>query len=255
MSGVLKDKVAIITGSSRGFGKVFALRFAEEGAKLLLTTTSLERAQGTVKEVKAKGGEVAIMEADISREDAGKKIAEKVMQQYGRVDILVNNAAIYYGVSPRPWDAWTIGEWDRMFTVNVRGNWLVCKTIAPLMIKQKKGKIINIASDVFKSPDSQFFVPYALTKAAIYSLTHALAAALGPSGINVNAIAPGLAATEASLAHDGSEQLFESVVAAQMIKRRVEAEDVAGAVVFLASEDSDLIAGQVILVNGGHIMI
>ena len=255
MPGVLKDKVAIITGASRGFGKAFALRFAEEGAKLLLTTTSLERAQGTVNEVKAKGGEVAIMEADISREDGPKKIAEKVMQQYGRVDILVNNAAIYYGVSPRPWDAWTIEEWDRMFTVNVRGNWLVCKAIAPLMIKQKKGKIINIASDVFKSPDSQFFVPYALTKAAIYSLTHALAAALGPSGINVNAIAPGLAATEASLAHDGSEQLFESVVAAQMIKRRVEAEDVAGAVVFLASEDSDLIAGQVILVNGGHIMI
>jgi 3-oxoacyl-[acyl-carrier protein] reductase len=255
MSGVLKDKVAIITGSSRGFGKAFALRFAEEGAKLLLTTTNLERAQGTVNEVKAKGGEVAIMEADISHEDAGKKIAEKVMQQYGRVDILVNNAAIYYGVSPKPWDAWTVKEWDQMFTVNVRGNWLVCKAIAPLMIKQKKGKIINIASDVFRSPDSQFFVPYALTKAAIYSLTHALAAALGPSGINVNAIAPGLAATEASLSQDGSEKLFESVVAAQMIKRRVEAEDVAGAAVFLASEESDLIAGQVILINGGHIMI
>jgi 3-oxoacyl-[acyl-carrier protein] reductase len=255
MPGVLKDKVAIITGSSRGFGKAFALRFAEEGAKLLLTTTNLERAQGTVDEVKAKGGEVAIMEADISREDAGNKIAEKVMQQYGRVDILVNNAAIYYGVSPRPWDAWKIEEWDRMFTVNVRGNWLVCKAIAPLMIKQKKGKIINIASDVFKSPDSQFFVPYALTKAAIYSLTHALAAALGPSGINVNAIAPGLAATEAGLSVDGSGKLFESVVAAQMIKRRVEAEDVAGTAVFLASAESDLIAGQVILINGGHIMI
>jgi NAD(P)-dependent dehydrogenase (short-subunit alcohol dehydrogenase family) len=255
MSQALKDKVAIVTGCSRGFGKVFALRFAGEGAKLLLTTTSLERAQGTVNEVKAKGGEVTIMEADISREDAGKKIAEKVTQQYGKVDILVNNAAIYYGVSPKPWDAWTVEEWDRMFTVNVRGNWLVCKAIAPLMTKQGRGKIINIASDVFKSPDSQWFVPYALTKAAIYSLTQALAAALGPSGINVNAIAPGLAATEASLAHEGSEQLFDSVVAAQMIKRRVEAEDVAGAAVFLASEDSDLITGQVILVNGGHIMI
>jgi 3-oxoacyl-[acyl-carrier protein] reductase len=139
--------------------------------------------------------------------------------------------------------------------VNVRGNWLVCKAIAPLMIKHKKGKIINIASDVFKSPDSQFFVPYALTKAAIYSLTHALAAALGPSGINVNAIAPGLAATEAGLNVDGSGKLFESVVAAQMIKRRVEAEDVAGAAVFLSSKDSDLIAGQVIFINGGHIMI
>ena len=255
MPGVLQGKVAIITGASRGFGKVFALRFAEEGAKLLLTTTSLERAKGTVKEVKAKGGEVAIMEADISHEDAGKKIAEKVMQQYGRVDILINNAAIWYGLNAKPWDVWTVKEWDQMFTVNVRGNWLVCKAIAPLMIKQSRGKIINIASDVFKVPDSQWFLPYALTKSAIYTMTQALAAALGPSGINVNAVAPGYTATEASLGQEGSERLFESVVAAQMIKRREEPEDVAGAVVFLASADSDLITGQLIIVDGGHVMI
>jgi NAD(P)-dependent dehydrogenase (short-subunit alcohol dehydrogenase family) len=255
MSGVLKGKVAIITGASRGFGKVFALRFAEEGAKLLLTTTSLERAKGTIKEVKAKGGEVAIMEADISHEDAGKKIAEKVMQQYGRVDILVNNAALWFGVNAKPWDVWTVKEWDQMFTVNVRGNWLVCKAIAPLMIKQKKGKIINIASDVFKSPDSQWFLPYALTKSAIYTMTHSLAAALGPHGINVNAVAPGYTATEASIGQEGSEKLFENVVAAQLIKRREEPEDVAGAVVFLASAESDLITGQTIMVNGGHLVL
>jgi NAD(P)-dependent dehydrogenase (short-subunit alcohol dehydrogenase family) len=255
MSGVLKGKVAIITGASRGFGKVFALRFAEEGAKLLLTTTSLERAKGTIKEVKAKGGEVAIMEADISHEDAGKKIAEKVMQQYGRVDILVNNAALWFGVNAKPWDAWTAREWDQMFTVNVRGNWLVCKAIAPLMIKQKKGKIINIASDVFKSPDSQWFLPYALTKSAIYTMTQSLAAALGPHGINVNAVAPGYTATEASVGQEGSEKLFEMVVAAQLIKRREEPEDVAGAVVFLASAESDLITGQTIMVNGGHLVL
>ena len=255
MSGVLKGKVAIITGSSRGFGKVFALRFVEEGAKLLLTTTSLERAKDTVKEVKAKGGEVAIMEADISHEDAGKKIAEKVMQQYGRVDILVNNAALWFGINAKPWDVWTVKEWDQMFTVNVRGNWLVCKAIAPLMIKQKKGKIINIASDVFKSPDSQWFLPYALTKSAIYTMTHSLAAALGPHGINVNAVAPGYTATEASVGQEGSEKLFENVVAAQLIKRREEPEDVAGAVVFLASAESDLITGQTIMVNGGHLVL
>ena len=255
MSGVLKDKVAIITGASRGFGKVFALRFAEEGAKLLLTTTNLKRAEGTVKEVKAKGGEVAIMEADISHEDAGKKIAEKVMQQYGKADILVNNAALWFGVNAKPWDVWTVKEWDQMFTVNVRGNWLVCKAIAPLMIKQKRGKIINIASDVFKSPDSQWFLPYALTKSAIYTMTHSLAAALGPHGINVNAVAPGYTATEASIGQEGSEKLFESVVAAQLIKRREEPEDVAGAVVFLASAESDLITGQTIMVNGGHLVL
>jgi 3-oxoacyl-[acyl-carrier protein] reductase len=255
MSPVLKDKVAVITGSSRGLGKVFALRFADEGAKLFLTTTNLERAQGTVNEIKAKGAEVAMIEADISREDDTKKIADKVMEQYGRVDILINNAAIWFGTNAKPWDTWTVEEWDPMFTVNVRGNWLVCKAIAPIMIKQGSGKIINITSDVFKSPDSQWFLPYALSKAAIYTMTHSLAAALGPSNINVNAIAPGYTATEASLGQDGSEQLFESVVAGQLIHRREEPEDLAGAAVFLASKDSDLITGQIIMVDGGHILV
>ena len=255
MLGVLKDKVAVITGSSRGFGKAFALRFAEEGAKLLLTTTSLERAQGTVNEVKAKGGEVAIMEADISHEDAGKKIAEKVMQQYGRVDILVNNAAIWYGVDITPWDAWTVAEWDRIFSVNVRGTWLVCKAIAPLMIKQSKGKIINVASNVAKVPAAQLFLPYSCSKGAIYTLTQALARALGSSGINVNAIAPGYVASEASLAQRDSEKVFEIATGEQSIQKRLHPSDIVGAVVFLASQNSDLISGQVLFIDGGTVIM
>jgi 3-oxoacyl-[acyl-carrier protein] reductase len=255
MPAVLKDKVAIITGASRGMGKAFALKFAEEGAKLLLTTTSLERAQGTVKDVKAKGGEVAVMEVDISDEDAGKKIAEKVMKQYGRVDILVNNAAIWYGVSARPWDAWTVKEWDQMFVVNVRGTWVVCKAIAPLMVKQKKGKIINIASNVARVPAAQLFLPYACTKGAVYILTHALARALGPSGINVNAVAPGYVATEASLAQPDSAKIFEIATGEQSIHQRLQPTDPVGAVLFLASAASDMISGQIIYVDGGTVMI
>src|SRR4030042_7157179 len=177
MSLALKDKVAIITGASRGLGKAFALRFAEEGAKLLLTTTSLERAQGTVKEVKAKGGEVALIAADISIESDCKKIADEVMKQYGKVDILVNNAAIWYGLNITPWDAWTAEEWDRIFTVNVRGTWLCCKAIAPLMVKQSRGKIINMASNVANVPAAQLFLPYSCSKGAMYTLTQALARA------------------------------------------------------------------------------
>ena len=255
MSGLLKDKVAVITGASRGMGKTFALKFAEEGAKLLLTTTNPERAKITVNEIKAKGAEVAIVEADISHEDAGKKIAEKVMQQYGKVDILVNNAAIWYGVSARPWDAWTVGQWDKMFVVNVRGTWVVCKAIAPLMVKQKKGKIINIASNVARVPAAQLFLPYACTKGAVYILTHALARALGPSGINVNAIAPGYVATEASLSQPDSDKIFEIATGEQSIHQRLQPTDPVGAVLFLASSASDMISGQIIYIDGGTVMI
>ena len=255
MPGVLKDKVAIITGASRGMGKAFALRFAEEGARLLLTTTNLERAQGTVKEVEAKGGKVTVMEADISHEDVPQKIAEKVMQQYGRVDILVNNAAIWYGINAQPWDAWTVKEWDQMFVVNVRGTWLVCKAIAPLMVKQKKGKIINIASNVARVPAAQLFLPYACSKGAVYILTQALARALGPSGINVNAVAPGYVATEASLAQTDSAKIFEIATGEQSIHQRLQRTDPVGTVLFLASAASDMISGQIIYVDGGTVMI
>ena len=193
--------------------------------------------------------------ADISREDGPKKIAEKVMQQYGRVDILVNNAAIWYGVDITPWDAWTVAEWDRIFSVNVRGTWLVCKAIAPLMMKQSKGKIINIASNVAKVPAAQLFLPYSCSKGAVYTLTQALARALGPSGINVNAVAPGYVASEASLAQRDSEKIFEIATGEQSIKKRLQTSDIVGTVVFLASEDSDLISGQVLFIDGGTVIM
>jgi NAD(P)-dependent dehydrogenase (short-subunit alcohol dehydrogenase family) len=255
MSPVLEGKVAIITGASRGIGRAFALRFAEEGAKLLLTTTNLERAAGVVKEIKAKGGEAVAMKADISDENDTKKIAEKVMQQYGKVDILINNAGVWYGVEAKPWDAWKVEDWDRMFAVNVKGTWLCCKAIAPLMIKQSSGRIINISSHVIRVPDAQFFLAYALSKAAIYTMTQCLARALGPSGINVNSIGPGYTATEASLGQSGSQETFKNVIAAQSLKRREEPEDVVGAAVFLASKDSDFISGQFIIVDGGSVML
>ena len=197
MSPVLQDKVAIITGASRGLGKAFALRFVEEGAKLLLTTTNLERAEETAKELKSRGGEVAFIEIDISVESDAKKIADSVIRQYGRVDILVNNAAIWFGIRMKPWNTWTEEEWDRIFSVNVKGTWMVCKAIAPLMMEAGKGKIINIASNVARVGGAPFFMPYACGKGAIYTMTHALAHALGKSNITVNAVAPGFTATEA----------------------------------------------------------
>jgi 3-oxoacyl-[acyl-carrier protein] reductase len=255
MSPLLKDKVAIITGASRGLGKAFALKFAEEGAKLFLTTTDLQRAQGTVKEAKAKGADVALIQADIAVEKNCQKIASEVMKKFGKVDILVNNAAIWYGLNITPWDQWKVEDFERIYRVNVIGTWQVCKAIAPLMVKAGKGKIINIASNVARVPAAMFYLPYSCSKGALYTFTHALARALGPSGINVNAIAPGFTASEASLHQEGSDKTFEFATAEQTFRRRGQPTDMVGAVVFLASEASDFITGQVYYIDGGTIML
>ncbi len=255
MAPALKGKVAIITGASRGLGKAFALKFAEEGARLFLTTTDLERAQSTVKEVKAKGAEVGIVQADISVEKDCQKIADEAMKKFGKVDILVNNAAIWYGLNITPWDQLKVEDWERIYRVNVIGTWQVCKAIAPLMVKAGKGKIVNIASNVAQVPAAMFYLPYACSKGALYTFTHALARALAANGINVNAIAPGFTASEASLAQQGSDKTFEFAVSGQSMNRRGQPADMVGAAVFLASDASDFITGQVYYVDGGTIML
>ena len=255
MSPVLKDKVAIITGAGRGLGKEFALKYAAEGAALLLPDISLERAEATAEEIRAKGGKASAMLTDISDEKATQEMAAKVIELYGRVDILLNNAAIYYGVNITPWDAWTVEDWERILKVNVIGTWLCCKAVAPHMVKAGKGKIINIASNVAQVPAAQLFLPYACSKGTVYTLTHALARALGPSGINVNAIAPGYTTTEASLTQRGSEETFKLATSEQSFSRREQPDDLVGAAVFFASSESDFISGQVLYVDGGTVML
>lgn len=251
----LNGKVAIVTGAGRGLGKAFALRYAEEGAKLFLPDISLERVEKTAEAIRSMGGEAVAVRTDISDETDTRAMAENVMQVYGRVDILLNNAALSYGIEPRPWNAWEVDLWDRFFAINSRGTWLCCKAVAPLMERKASGKIINLASDIVQLPPSEVLLPYACSKVAVHQLTQCLARALGPSGICVNSIAPGLTATEANLIQPNSEQMFEATIAMQCVKRREEPEDLAGVAVFLASADSDMITGQLLIVDGGAVFV
>jgi 3-oxoacyl-[acyl-carrier protein] reductase len=253
MAQTLKGKVAVITGASRGLGKAFALKYAEEGAKLFLTTTNMERAKDTLKEIKATGAEVAMIEADISKEADCKKIADEAKKKYGKVDILINNAAIWYGINITPWDQWKVEDWEKIYKVNVIGTWLVCKYVVPLMGQNGRGKIINIASNIAKVTAAMLFLPYSCGKGAIYTFNMALARALAEKNINVNAIAPGFTASEASLAQNGADQTFNFAVSTQAIGRRGEPKDMVGAAVFLGSDASDFITGQIYYIDGGNV--
>jgi len=139
-----------------------------------------------------------------------------------------------------------------VFEVNVKGIWLCCQAIAPIMTKQGRGKIINISSAIINSPGGHLVLHYSCTKAAVKTMTQLLARALGPSGININAIAPGYTHTDASMRLGDAEASFEHAVAGQCIKRREEPEDLVGTAVFLASKDSDFITGQYVIVDGGN---
>ena len=181
-------------------------------------------------------------------------MAEKTADRFGKIDILMNNAAIYYGVGMRPFDVITVEEWDREFAVNVKGIWLCIKAVAPYMKKQGKGKIINISSGTWLM-GIPMLLHYVTTKAAVVGLTRAISRELGEYGINVNAISPGFTMTEASIEMPGKPQGMGEMLATQTaLGRSEQPEDLVGAAVFLASDDSDFITGQLINVDGGWAM-
>jgi len=248
---LLKGKVAIITGAAQGLGKAYALGFAKEGAKVMVVDIQGEKAADVAKEIQEQGGEAAAISTDVADEKSTQEMAKETEAKFGKIDILLNNAAIYYGVGMRPWTAMTVEEWDKIFDVNVKGSWLCCKAVAPYMIAKGKGKIINVGSGtVFAG--TPFMLHYVATKGAILSLTRSLASELGEHGINVNCVAPGFTMSEASLEMPFMPPgLADMIASIQCFKRSEQPEDVVGTAIYLASELSDFVTGQTILVDGG----
>ncbi len=244
----LKDKVAIVTGAAQGLGKAFSIIIAKEGAKIM--ATDLLPLENTVKEISANGGIAKSIQADVTSEAETKRIAEETFQAFGRIDILVNCAAIYYGLVRKPFYEIDPNEWDRVMTVNVKGIWLCTKAVFPYMKQQGKGKVINLSSETFFT-GSHGFVHYVASKGAVVGLTRALAVELGPYNIHVNAIAPGFTDTEASRT---IADVTKYDVSRTPLRRLEQPSDLFGTVIFFASDDSDFITGQTLLVDGGRAM-
>jgi 3-oxoacyl-[acyl-carrier protein] reductase len=245
----LKGKVAIVTGASRGIGRGIARMFAEEGAKVVVNyNTSKKEASSLAEEIKKMGRDVLLVQADVSKADQVKNMVRKTMERFGRVDVLVNNAGTL--VPAKSFLESTEEGWNKTLDVNLKGAYLCSREIAPIMLKQKKGKIINISSiSGLYDKLGMGYVDYVSSKAGMIGLTRALAVHLGPA-INVNAIAPGTVETEivAALPAEVKQQMKDEA----LVKRLGTPEDMAYAAVYLASDESDFVTGEVLTVSGGR---
>ncbi len=251
---MLKDKVAIVTGGGQGIGKAIALRLAKEGAAVMIAQRTLAKAEETAKEIRDAGGKAIAMSVDIRDDEQVNKVVQKTVDEFGGIDILVNNAAFYGGHGHKAWDSWPLEQWRNSFEINVVGGWQCAKAVAPHMRQRGKGKIINISTATVHQ-GYQGMLPYTTTKAGVCSITRGEAKALGRYNICVNCLAIGYVLTEASVEMEGikgrEEETDKAIIASRCIRRSQYPEDIAGPALFLASDDADFVTGQTIVVDGG----
>ena len=250
----LQGKVSIITGGAQGIGKSFALRYAMEGAKVVIADINSDAAQSLVKSLVSEGKEAIAIRTDVSKYEDTQEMARKTIEYFGKIDILVNNAAMCGRVKMSKVSVLDLDpdEWDKIMAINVKGQFLCSKAVLPSMMAQKSGKIINMTSDtVFLSNPNMSH--YITSKGGVFAFTRALAKEAGDYNINVNCIAPGSTFSEDPENQDAIKNR-NSVVPFRVLKRVQYPEDIAGTAVFLASSDSDFITGQTIVVNGGIVM-
>lgn len=251
MSGRLDGLTCIVTGAARGIGQAYVRRFVDEGARVVaVDRLALDET------VAAAGGEVRPVVADICAADGAEAAVTAALDWSGRLDVLLNNAAFYGGITLGPFDEIAEEEWDRSMHVNVKGVWRMCAAAAGPMRRQRAGSIVNVASNVVFMGKPQF-LHYVASKGAVWALTNALSRELGEDGIRVNAIAPGYTITAATREMSDAEtvaRLEREILAAQSVPRLMDADDLTGTAVFLASADAGFVTGQTITVDGGVIV-
>ncbi len=242
----LKNKTAIITGSSSGIGKATALLFAKEGANVVINYISPEKeALVVADEAKKLGVQAIAIKCDVSKENEVKKMVTETMGKFGGIDVLVNNAGIVYDV---PLFERTMDQWQRTLDVNLLGNFLCSKYVAERMLKKGKGRIVNISSTNAINSFSPDAIDYDASKAGVITLTKDFAKALAPK-INVNAVAPGWVDTKMN--KDLPSEFVQDEASKIYLKRFAKPEEIAQAILFLASDEASYITGSVLVVDGG----
>jgi 3-oxoacyl-[acyl-carrier protein] reductase len=257
--GRLDDKVAIITGAGQGIGLAYAERFLAEGAKVVVAELDEHRAETAMQRL-AGQGDATFVQTDIASEESANACAAAVEAQHGTIDILINNAAIYYDIDNANND---YSYLQKIFSVNLHGSWLMARACAPVMVKNGGGRIINQSSgaaytytipmDMGEFHEVSAF-SYSQTKWGIIGLTKFLAGQLGPYNVTVNCIAPGVTMTEATKKIVPPEFIDMIPEFMSAMKKKLEPEDLAGTAVYFASDDAKLVTGQVLCVDGGAFM-
>jgi 3-oxoacyl-[acyl-carrier protein] reductase len=244
----LEGKVALVTGASRGIGRAIAERFSAEGARVVVNYVARSpRAEAVVDAINARGGDAIAVRADVSQRDAAGELVATTLDRFGRIDILVNNAGI---MVTKGFLETSEDDWDRTIDINLKGPYLCSKAVAPIMIRQQGGTIINMSSNSgLYHPSAMRFTEYVVSKAGLNGLTKAMALALGPH-VTVNAICPGWIRTDMLETIDPEVQ--QRILDETALARWGTPDDIAASAVFLASPDAAFITGELLIVAGGR---
>jgi len=246
--GSFDGKVVVVTGTAMGIGQAYALGFAREGAHVV--AADIADNSETVGLIEAEGGSVLPVHVDVTDLESTAAMAKAAGDAFGRIDVLVNNAAYYRTQQLLPFDEMSVEEWDKAFDVNTKGSWLCARAVFPFMKQRNSGKVINISSmTAFKKyvlPEGQGFLHYVASKAAVVGLTRGLAIEMCPYNICVNTVVPEYIPTGI-----WDDDVDRYVIEERIFKRTQTPEDRVGVVLFLAGSGSDMVTGQTIMVNGG----
>lgn len=245
------DKVAIVTGGARGIGKAIAVRLAKEGAKVMVVDKNPDTPKDTVEGIKKDGAQATAIVADMTKAEDVRRMVQATMEQFGKIDILVNNVGLF---TFEPFLDTKEKEWDRLLALNLKSTLLCSQAVLKEMVKKSYGKIVNISSDAARIGVTTMG-SYSAAKAGVMGLTKTLAREMARYNININCVCPGLADTQmtADLVAFAPE-MKEKMIKAVPFRRLATPEDVAAAVCFFASDEASYITGQSLSVNGGQAM-